>query len=156
MPIAINLVEVVFEVLIISPVNRRSLRIWRLKQNREYSNRKWWIWRKIIGACLSWHHNQCYMLIKQEFGGWWEIGFSRRKWDPSFWELHVRNYYSITVVDCMQLWDQWLQMGDSSLSCENFGERKQTSFKRELEVIWLIRFCKIEVVVQFQFRSVKR
>jgi hypothetical protein len=28
----------------------------------------------------------------------------------------------------MQLWYQWLQMGDSSLSCQNFGERKKTSF----------------------------
>jgi hypothetical protein len=28
----------------------------------------------------------------------------------------------------MQLWDQWLQMGDSSLSCPNFQERKKTSF----------------------------
>jgi hypothetical protein len=28
----------------------------------------------------------------------------------------------------MQLWDQWLQMGDSSVSCQNFWERKKTSF----------------------------
>ncbi len=23
---------------------------------------------RACGACLSWHHNQCYMLVKQEFG----------------------------------------------------------------------------------------
>ncbi len=40
----------------------------------------------------------------------------------------MRNYHSITVVDYMQLWDQWLQMGESSVSCQNFWERKKTSF----------------------------
>jgi hypothetical protein len=40
----------------------------------------------------------------------------------------VRNYSSITVVDCMHLWEQWLQMSDSSLSCQNFGERKKMFF----------------------------
>jgi hypothetical protein len=40
----------------------------------------------------------------------------------------VRNYYSITVVDCMQLWDQWLQMGDTSLSLSKLQGKGKNIF----------------------------